>query len=276
MLNLAALILSAITTAALCVFCDLVPSASCFYVPILLFLGCFIGILFVFFAFLLVYDAFINRKKQVKKPKSICRHAFNSVNEFLIFWSGARIKASGLEKIDQSKKYLFVLNHKSNFDTMILAHVFKRMPIIFLSKPQNFKIPIAGGFIHKYGYLPVYRDDPRRAVKMIQDACVRVEEGFSVGVCPEGTRNKTEQPLLPFKAGAFKIAKNAQVPVAVVCVRNTQNIVKRFPFKRTTVYVDVLSVLSEQEVAESKTAELSERASELILNQLKQPNGAEK
>lgn len=274
MLNIAALLISAILTAVLCVFTNAVPEIKYFYVPILIFIGCFIGVLLLFFAFLLVYDAFINRKKPVKNPKSFYRHAFNLVNEFLIFWSGARVKVSGLEKIDQSKKYLFVLNHKSNFDTMLLANVFKRMPIIFLSKPQNFKIPIAGGFIHKYGYLPVYRDDARRAVKMIQDACVRVEEGFSVGVCPEGTRNKTEQTLLPFKAGAFKIAKNAKIPVVVACVRNTEKISKRFPFRRTTVYVDILCVLSEQQVALSRTTELSEQSRDIILAHLEKTNGA--
>ncbi len=268
MLNIISLVLSAITTVVLCVFCDLVPSVGYFYVPVLLFIGCFAGFLLVYFAFLLIYDAFINRKKPVKNPKNFYRHSFNMVNEFLIFWAGIKIEVHGKEKIDRNKKYLFVLNHKSNFDTMILAHVFKRMPIIFLSKPQNFKIPIAGGFIHKYGYLPVDRDNPRNAVKMIEDACLRVKQGFSVGVCPEGTRNKTEQPLLPFKAGAFKVAQRAKIPVAVVCVKNTAEIVKNFPFKRTRVCVDILDVSDENFVAEHKTAELSDISREKILADL--------
>lgn len=269
MLNVVSLVLSAIITAALCIFCNLVPSIGYFYVPILLFIGCFAGILIIYFAFLLVYDAFINRKKPVKNPKKFYRVMFNLVNEFLIFWAGIKIEVSGKEKIDQSKKYLFVLNHKSNFDTMILAHVFKKMPIIFLSKPQNFKIPIAGGFIHKYGYLPVPRDNPRDAVKLINGACGRVlNDGMSVGVCPEGTRNKTEEPLLPFKAGAFKVATRTQIPMAVVCVKNTQKIVKNFPFKRTRVSVDILDVLSEDFVTSHGTAELSELAYEKILADL--------
>ncbi len=273
MLNIISLILSAVTTAALCVFCNLVPSARYFYVPVLLFIGCFIGFLLVYFAFLLIYDAFINRKNPVKNPKGFYRRSFNLVNEFLIFWAGVKIEVNGKKKIDQSKKYLFVLNHKSNFDTMILAHVFKKMPVIFLSKPQNFKIPIAGGFIHKYGYLSVPRDNPRDAVKMISDACMRVEQGFSVGVCPEGTRNKTEQTLLPFKAGAFKVAQRAKIPVAVVCVKNTAKIIKNFPFKRTRVVVDILEVFDENFVAEHKTAELSDISREIMLADLEKSEG---
>jgi len=43
-----------------------------------------------------------------------------------------------------------------------------------------------------------------------------MEKGISVFLCPEGTRNKTDQPLLDFKDGAFRLAIATQKPLAIV------------------------------------------------------------
>jgi 1-acyl-sn-glycerol-3-phosphate acyltransferase len=45
-----------------------------------------------------------------------------------------------------------------------------------------------------------------------------LDEGISVFLCPEGTRNRTSNPLIEFKDGAFRLAIEAQVPVAVFTI----------------------------------------------------------
>jgi 1-acyl-sn-glycerol-3-phosphate acyltransferase len=42
-----------------------------------------------------------------------------------------------------------------------------------------------------------------------------LENGFSIFVYPEGTRNKSNDALLPFYDGAFKLAKDMNVPIVV-------------------------------------------------------------
>lgn len=269
MINIITLILSIAITAILCVFCNLVNTWQDFYIPILLIFGIFVGILIVFFAVLFVISKMINLKKPVKKPKRFYIVMFNLVNDFIIFWSGVKIKVNGKEKINNNKNYLFVLNHNSNFDTMILSHIFKDMDIVYLSKESNFKIPIAGGFVHKYGYLAIDRENNRNAVVAITRASMRIKENhMSVGICPEGTRNKTDEKLLPFKAGSFKIARMANVPIAVVCVKNTKQIHKNFPFKKTIVEVDIVDVIDEQFVESHTTVELCAIAQQQILDNL--------
>jgi 1-acyl-sn-glycerol-3-phosphate acyltransferase len=56
-----------------------------------------------------------------------------------------------------------------------------------------------------------------------------LKEGVSVFICPEGTRNKTEQPLLDFRDGAFRLAIASQLPLAVLTVNSTRNLLS--PFK---------------------------------------------
>ena len=69
------------------------------------------------------------------------------------------------------------------------------------------------------------------------------ENVVSMGIYPEGQTNKTEEPLLPLRNGAFKIAQKAKVPIVVCVIENTEKILKNFPWQPTTVNLKVLEVL---------------------------------
>ena len=51
------------------------------------------------------------------------------------------------------------------------------------------------------------------------DALKCLKSGEKVAIYPEGTRNKSDQPFLPFKSGSALLAIRAQVPIVpmVVC-----------------------------------------------------------
>ena len=79
-----------------------------------------------------------------------------------------------------------------------------------------------------------------------------------MGIYPEGGINKTDKILLPFHRGSFKIAKNANSPIVVTTIKNTEKICRRFFFSATDVYLDVIRVIQPEEVSSMSTAELSE------------------
>ena len=109
-----------------------------------------------------------------------------------------------------------------------------------------------------------YRKNAKNALKTICRTADLIKRGeISYCVCPEGTRNRGEG-LLPFHDGVFKIAQRAGVPVVVVAVRGTEQIRKNAPWKRTTVYIDVLDVISVQDVQSLSSHELGGRAREEI------------
>ena len=85
----------------------------------------------------------------------------------------------------------------------------------------------------------------------------------SVGIFPEGTRNKTSEPLLEFKNGAFKIATKAKCPVVIAALKNTRKVQHNFPWKKTDIYVNI-DVIPAEEVAESNTAQLSARVYDFL------------
>ena len=98
--------------------------------------------------------------------------------------------------------------------------------------------------MHMCFCLPLDREDNRAAVKTINEAVELLDENVvSMGIYPEGQTNKTEEPLLPFRNGAFKIAQKAKVPIVVCVIENTEKILKNFPWQPTTVNLKVLEVL---------------------------------
>ncbi len=251
-------------TALITVLGGLYTDISDIWIPILLFIGCTVGSALLLIVLLFIATSFINVHKPVKKPSKFWFCMYNIVNSFLILWSGIDLKINEKEKLGEGP-YMFVINHRSNFDTMIVSKVYKKYKPLMVSKPGNFKIPIAGPAIHKSGFLLMPKTDPKNALAVIGQAVDYLKEGeYSIGICPEGTRNKHRRDLLPFKNGCFKIALRAGVPIVVLCVNGTENITKNFPFKRTKVYLDLIKVIKPEEIENKHTSEIGEEVRALM------------
>ena len=89
----------------------------------------------------------------------------------------------------------------------------------------------------------------------------------SIGIYPEGTRSHDGE-LLPFHAGSFKIAQKADAPLAVACIRGTENITKNVLRRVTDVYLDILELIPAEKVKAMSTSELARYSSELISRRL--------
>ena len=109
----------------------------------------------------------------------------------LLWVSGVKVKADGLEKISPEGSYIFVSNHLSYMDTpVVLANI--PVQFRFLAKRGLFQIPFLGNHLARAGHIPVPREDPRAAVKTMTTAAQVIREsGISLLVFPEGGRSET-------------------------------------------------------------------------------------
>lgn len=124
------------------------------------------------------------------------------------------------EFINPDKTYVFIANHQSQLDIPLYALACKNT-FRFLAKAELTKIPLMGFIIRKL-YLSVNRQDRADRNKSIEVMRKTLEEGISVFLCPEGTRNRYEEPpLLEFREGAFRLAVATQTPIAGFVVLNT-------------------------------------------------------
>ena len=180
-----------------------------------------------------------------------------------------RVYTSGLEKIPKNQKLMFVGNHRSNFDPIIEWLVLKPWDIAFISKGENFKIPFFGRIIRKCCFMPIDRENPRKALRTINKASDLLQSGeVSIGVYPEGTRSKTGE-LLPFHDGVFHIAKKAGTPIVVMSIRGTEQIHKNVLRRHSDVYLDIVQVIPAGDVENGTTHTIGAEIRNMLLDSIK-------
>lgn len=239
-------------------------------IALLSLVGLFVAIVLLYALFLVVVCLCVSPTKEYKTRNNFYERffdlsAFLVTKLFLI-----KVVVTGREKIPEGR-FLFVCNHRSNFDPILSRYVLWKQDVAFVSKPQNFKIPVARNLINRCRFLSIDRENPRSSMKTLLKAIdyIKADQG-SIGIYPEGTRSK-ESNLLPFHDGVFKIAQKANVPVLVGVLTGTEQIRKRKFLKRVTVHLDFVEVLMPQTGESSH--ELSEKARALILSKINEREG---
>lgn len=132
---------------------------------------------------------------------------------------GIRIEVTGQENYDPSRHYLVVSNHAGMADIPLLLGVMK-LDLRFMAKEELGKIPLFGQALKQAGYIMVRRGQNREALESLKGAVEELRSGHSLHIFPEGTRSATGD-LLPFKRGAFLIAKKGGAPVLPVTIIGT-------------------------------------------------------
>lgn len=222
-------------------------------------LVCLLGAVAAYVLFLLICAMLVDPRKTYAVHSWFYRALLNGTTTIVLKLLRIHVHTSGVDRIPMGKRLVFVSNHRSNFDPIITWYALKQWNIAFVSKKENFKIPIFGRIIRKCCFLPIDRENPRNAVQTINAAADLIcENTVSVGVYPEGTRSKDKQ-LLPFHNSVFKIAAKARAPVVVLFVKGTEMIHHNIPWHRSHVYLDVLDIMDEQTVEQCRTNEIGQR-----------------
>lgn len=228
-------------------------------------LGWFLAATALYFLLLYLLSLTVDKTKPVQKKSSFYRWLLNETAWLILRLGRIRIECTGLEKLQGLPPFLLVANHRSNFDPFIAIVACPRSELAYIAKPEIFDIPITGSVVHKCFFLSIDREDNRKALGTILRAAALLRDGtVSIGVYPEGTRSKTGE-LLPFRNGAFQIAKRAGAPIVIAKTTGTEQIARRFARRRTTVRFDILDVLSAGTVAKMTTREIGDYAREQML-----------
>lgn len=269
MLEIIFVILSIAATALSAVFW--IPYNGFIYILyyFLLFIGYYI-VAFLIFAILFgLLGRTVSLKKEYKKVNRFFRFLMEAVMGFVIRAMHVKVHVSGRELLPDEPFFL-VQNHRHGLDPIMTVHCFRKHKIAFVTKKENLRAPFAGRYMHRSCYLALDRDDPVQALGVIKEAVRLIhEEKLSIGIFPEGTRNKTTEPLLDFKDGCLKIALRAKCPLVVTVLKNSRAIGKRPHLRPLHVDLKVIKVIPYEEYKGMKTTELGNIIKELMLEELK-------
>lgn len=234
-----------------------------YFLPLIWF-GGFLALALLWCLFCTICTRFIDMKKDYDTHSPFFRYFVNNIIESLHIFLNIKIHVTGMESLPK-EKFLLVGNHRGAMDPLLTMGVLRKYNMGFVSKKEVYKVPVISRLMHRCFCPKLDRGDIKEEAKTIIRASKLVKSGeASIGIYPEGKRNKTDEPLLPFLNGAFKIAKKANSDIVVAVIKNSELIFKNAPFKRTHVYLDFIGVIDKEFVATHNTAQISEKAREMI------------
>ncbi len=108
---------------------------------------------------------------------------------------------------------VYIGNHYTIFDPVYVAITTWEL-VHFVGKRENFETPILGSVMRKVKAIKVNRDG--NDVRGLLDCLKCLKNNEKISLYPEGTRNKTEEELLPFRHGAAVMAIRAKVPIVPI------------------------------------------------------------
>jgi 1-acyl-sn-glycerol-3-phosphate acyltransferase len=122
---------------------------------------------------------------------------------------------------------VIVSNHQSFGDILVLFATY--LPFKWVSKASVFKVPFLGWNMRLNGYVPLVRGERRSIAEMSQRCLAWLRRGASVLMFPEGTRSP-DGNLQTFKLGAFRIAREAGVPILPIVLDGTADTLPKHGF----------------------------------------------
>ena len=181
---------------------------------------------------------------------------------------GFKVEIENEQIPEKGKSYLFIANHTSMADIMLML-VSVKNPFVFIGKKELAKIPLFG-FFYKRTCILVDRNSVKSRQAVFLRAQNRLKSGLSICIFPEGGVPEEHIMLDEFKDGAFRLAINHHIPIVPITFMDNK---KRFSYMFFSggpgkMRVKVHKFLETEALHIKDTKKLNFKAREIILNQL--------
>ena len=171
-----------------------------------------------------------------------------------------RIKVTGAENLISDEGLIVAVNHRSNWDPVIIGAVSKRK-LRFMAKSELFKNKFCGWFLKVIGAFPIERG--KGDIGALKNSIKILQDGEALLIFPEGTRVRDESESKA-KTGAVMIASHAKVKILPVYISGSF----KWMSKITVSYGKPIDVL--EGVEGRMTKEQMQEAADNVLLSIKQ------
>jgi fatty-acyl-CoA synthase len=137
---------------------------------------------------------------------------------------GVRIRVEGREHMAGAAPKIFVSNHTSYADVLVLVAALG-VDYRFVSKSEIARMPFFGTFLRKLGHLVFDRSSTQARLAEAAEIENKLRSGISVFIFPEGTFTRSDG-VRPFQLGAFKAAVDTQIPIVPIALWGTRRLLR--------------------------------------------------
>lgn len=212
--------------------------------------------------FILWLIGFFNPSIKSKASLAIVNKAFHVVR----FISGTKLDIIGLERVPADRPVVYVGNHRSYYD-IILTYPYVKRETGYIAKDDMAHIPSFSRWMRYMHCLFLDRKDLKKGMQTIKDAIKLVEDGISVCIFPEGTRNKTADDLQEFHGGSFKIAERTGCTIIPVTINNTDAIFEQHApsIRKAHAIIEYGEPIETKDLSREEKKQLPETVKAIIL-----------
>ena len=210
----------------------------------------------------------IKKKEGIEKATEYVRQCMYLWAKFTINIIGMDIKISGKENIPEGP-CVFIGNHTSILDIPVIFYSVDRL-VGFVSKKEVLKVPVLSYWLARVKCIALDRQNPRDAIRMINEGVKNLNDGYSMMIFPEGTRSLDGKPL-PFKKGSSKLAIKAKVPIVPVTIdASFTSFEKDKKFKPSIVNVTFGKAINTENLTRDEEKALPENIRNTIISNLRE------
>lgn len=200
-----------------------------------------------------------------KKSEEECYAIFRHWGIFLLRFLGYQLEAKGVDNVPQEGPVYFVCNHQGTLDPVLVLGSCA-LPMAFISKKENEKMPLFGQAAQMIGTIHFDRETREGNVYMLRESVRRMKAKKSLLIFPEGTRSKGDK-MNEFKAGALQPAYMAKATMVPVTLNNAYCIDDKKD-KNRLLKITYGKAISYEEYAQYKPDEMSKILFEKIESEI--------
>lgn len=177
----------------------------------------------------------------------------------ILFGVGSHVEVLGLNNIDLSKPYIFVMNHQSTLD---IPCVYKAIPVPlrFIVKNELRAIPFLSQYISAMGMIFIDRSNRESAIRSLKRAGAIIRNGASIIAYPEGTRSEDGR-IQFFKKGIFVLAIEAGVEIVPIAIEGSRHAMpkNKLELYPQTIRINIGKPIASSNYTQTNKSELMDR-----------------
>ncbi|MFN2458543.1 MAG: lysophospholipid acyltransferase family protein [Chitinophagaceae bacterium] len=203
-------------------------------------------------------------KQPEPKRSVILQKIFTGWMKVFFVLIGVRRIIKGKGNFKKDENYIVVCNHSSFMDVPLSTASIPG-PTKTIAKIEMSRIPLFG-VVYKSGSVIVDRKSEESRKLSYRKMKEVLDMGLHMCIYPEGTRNKTGEPLQRFHDGAFRLAEETNKAIIPAIILNTKKVLppdKKFFFWPHNVQMHFLPAV---EITNQTVQQLKEQVFSLMKN----------
>ncbi len=195
-----------------------------------------------------LYGFKLKKVDSVLKKKRLREEYANKLFEKL----NIQVTTINPEKVPIDAQFLLISNHRSIIDPLIIDIAFTKSRIftLWIAKEALAKSPFYSTFVNHAGTILINRESKSMG-NLFKKIKQHKENGNSISIFPEGTRNKSQESLTEFKKGTKIIALKNRLPILPVYIKTNAQTVLESALKDNSKPLEI--VIEIGDMVESKT-----------------------